>query len=443
VNALKKSNKDYAFIKYKFYNPATKKYEEKLSIVRLFKPWGWVIGTGTYLKDVKSTVAKMKEAANKEAVMAIVKIIAVDVVLMIIIVFVSYFISNRYIVIPLKKIEEGLIEFFEYLSRKMDTIKKVEVDSRDEIGEMAKMINENITIVQENIEEEKALVREIISVVNKVKNGYLDNKIVVNTQNPELNRLKTAVNQMLETLKSKIGRDLNKIHEVLEKYAQYDFSVKIENPVGEVELMINKLREVIANMILISLQNSDELDSVSDKLTKDVRVLDSSMKELKNIIDKIMSLVETTTEGLNINAEKSHIVASQADEIKNVVSVIREIADQTNLLALNAAIEAARAGEHGRGFAVVADEVRKLAERTQKSLGEIDSTINTLVQSINEIVENIEENKNEINNINESMKEIEELDNKNLEVLKELSHTSEEIKEISDKIKKDISDKKI
>ena len=161
--------------------------------------------------------------------------------------------------------------------------------------------------------------------------------------------------------------------------------------------MVQESKDLVANVEHeIDLSEQLAIQTTEDTIDN-LEVLTQMSESLNKVVDSIaFASEEEATLSIRINS-----LASETMKIKDVLEMIRDIADQTNLLALNAAIEAARAGEHGRGFAVVADEVRKLAERTQKSLTEIDATISVVVQSVGDVSEGMGKNAENIKNISD------------------------------------------
>jgi methyl-accepting chemotaxis protein len=244
-----------------------------------------------------------------------------------------------------------------------------------------------------------------------------DLTLSVNTNAPlEINQMAVSFNNLMHSLCDLIGtsKSSSSQNAVISNQLSSNAMGVGKNAERSVEIVREATQQagIIKNEIVNSIGNAQESK-------KDIMRANQNLNGARDEIITLTSLVQKSAEIEVGLSTKMETLSHDASEVKNVLNVISDIADQTNLLALNAAIEAARAGEHGRGFAVVADEVRKLAERTQKSLTEINATINVIVQSVMDASTQMNHNSEEIQNLAHKASDVEMKINETVAIVNE------------------------
>jgi methyl-accepting chemotaxis protein len=303
-------------VPYLWPKPGSEKPVPKISYVKGFQPWGWVIGSGIYIDDVDAAFMK---SAITFSIIAFVILIPLLVIAMLI----TKSVSN-----PLRATTDALNNIAQ---GEGDLTQRLLTSGNDEVSELASAFNDFVDKIQDTLSKVDNASQQLSNATSDLFSITTHSKKHIEQQHQETQQVASSVTEMTLTVQQIASNAEN----TADSTASAD-------------------KEAKSSMIKM-----DETTTSINKLTDEV-------KEAESVI---------------IQLEKD------TENIGTVLDVIRGIAEQTNLLALNAAIEAARAGEQGRGFAVVADEVRTLASRTQQSTQEIQKMIELLQTGSKKAVE--------------------------------------------------------
>ncbi len=306
------------FVEYVWMKPQLGREAPKLSYAVSLPGTDWVVGTGFYIDDIDAEVAHAEQQV-REAVSSTMILIAISALVLLGIVSVVTLIASQRVIRPLQQTAEVLKDIAE---GEGDLTRRLPVESRDEVGDVARSFNDFVEKIQQLVKEVHAAVSSLSSSTESMKQVVTRTHEDAHVQKGETSQAAAAIHEMAAAVQQVAGG--------------------------------------------------------AAQAAEAAREADSESNNGQAVVEQTIDSINRLADDVNRSAEVIASLDSDAEQIGTVINVIREIAEQTNLLALNAAIEAARAGEQGRGFSVVADEVRTLATRTQQSTDEIQRMIESL-----------------------------------------------------------------
>ncbi|MDH3356356.1 MAG: methyl-accepting chemotaxis protein [Desulfobacteraceae bacterium] len=377
--------KGEGFVDYMWPKPGYDKPVQKLSYVKLFKPWNWIVGTGIYLDDIKAVgIQKTKEIKSAIARQRN-ELIGVIVILFVLGAGVITYISRK-ITVPIKNAGEMLKDIAQ---GEGDLTKRLKVETKDEVGEMAEWFNKFIDTIQK-------IIKDVAQNANHVKDA-----------SGELSEISKQMTSGAEQTSEKS----NVVAAAGEEMSSNMTSVAAatEEASTNVNMVATAAEQMIATITEIA-QNSEKANNITGDAV-------AQTQSASNKIDEL---------------------GSAANEIGEVVETITEISEQVNLLALNATIEAARAGEAGKGFAVVANEIKDLAKQTAEATQEIKGKIGAIQGSTDATVTEIGQILKVINDVNDIVSTIatavEEQSVTTKEIAQNVAQASQGIQEVNENV---------